>query len=127
MSRSVARQGRTANLIHIIGTTREDFAEVAMAIRANAVDNPNATLRKPMTREDYFAAPMLADLIRAGVHAFKIEGRQRSRAYVQTVVSAFRAAIDSTIAGQSPRIADLVALTEGRKQTEGALKSKKWR
>jgi acetyl-CoA acetyltransferase len=47
--------------MHLYGTTREDFAEVAMAIRANAVDNPNATLRKPMTREDYFAAPMLAD------------------------------------------------------------------
>jgi acetyl-CoA acetyltransferase len=47
--------------MHLYGTTREDFAEVAMAIRANAVTNPNATLRKPMTREDYFNAPMLAD------------------------------------------------------------------
>jgi acetyl-CoA acetyltransferase len=47
--------------MHLYGTTREDFAEVAMAIRANAVSNPNALLRQPMTREDYFRAPMLAD------------------------------------------------------------------
>jgi acetyl-CoA acetyltransferase len=47
--------------MHLYGTTREDFAEVALSTRANAVTNPNATLRKPLTREDYFAAPMLAD------------------------------------------------------------------
>jgi acetyl-CoA acetyltransferase len=47
--------------MHLYGTTREDFAEVAMAIRANAVSNPNATLRQPLTREDYFKAPLLAD------------------------------------------------------------------
>jgi putative protease len=29
--------------------------------------------------------------------------------------------------GQEPKLADLVALTEGQKQTEGALKTKKWR
>ena len=35
--------------MHLYGTSREDFAEVAMAIRANAVSNPNALLRQPMT------------------------------------------------------------------------------
>lgn len=73
------------------------------------------------------AAPMLPELIAAGVHAFKIEGRQRSRAYVRKVVGAFREAVDSIMAGEEPRLADLVALTEGQKQTEGALKTKKWR
>ena len=47
--------------MHLYGTSREDFAEVALSTRANAVDNPHATLRKPLTRDDYFAAPMLAD------------------------------------------------------------------
>jgi len=47
--------------MHLYGTTREHFAEIAMSARANAVNNPEARLRKPMTREDYFAAPMLAD------------------------------------------------------------------
>ncbi|SIT77068.1 ubiquinone anaerobic biosynthesis protein UbiU [Pontibaca methylaminivorans] len=70
---------------------------------------------------------MLPGLIGAGVHAFKIEGRQRSRAYVRKVVGAFRAAVDQVLAGQEPALADLVALTEGQKQTEGAFKTKKWR
>lgn len=73
------------------------------------------------------ASAMLPELIRAGVHAFKIEGRQRSKAYVKKVVAAFRAAVDSIVAGEEPRLADLVALTEGQKQTEGALKTKTWR
>ncbi|WP_421855660.1 ubiquinone anaerobic biosynthesis protein UbiU [Oricola sp.] len=72
-------------------------------------------------------AHLLPDLIGAGVHAFKIEGRQRSRAYVRSVVSAFREAVDAVLSGGEPKIADLVALTEGQKQTEGAFKTKKWR
>ncbi|MCC7428039.1 MAG: U32 family peptidase [Alphaproteobacteria bacterium] len=70
---------------------------------------------------------LLPDLIRSGVHAFKIEGRQRSRAYVKSVVSAFRTSVDAILAGSEPQLDDLVALTEGRKQTEGAFKSKAWR
>ena len=72
-------------------------------------------------------AALLPALMEAGVDAFKIEGRQRSRAYVQSVVSTFRAAIDRTLAGETPAVASLIALTEGQKQTEGAFKTKKWR
>lgn len=72
-------------------------------------------------------APLLPDLIWAGVHAFKIEGRQRSRAYIKSVVGAFRQMVDAVLAGEEPRLADLLALTEGQKQTEGAFKTKKWR
>jgi len=70
---------------------------------------------------------LLPALIEAGVDAFKIEGRQRSRAYVKSVVSAFRKAVDDVLGGQQPELADLIALTEGQKQTEGAFKTKKWR
>lgn len=70
---------------------------------------------------------MLPALMEAGVHAFKIEGRQRSRAYVKAVVGAFRKSVDAVLAGGDPGFADLLALTEGRKQTEGAFKSKTWR
>lgn len=73
------------------------------------------------------AAAMLGELIAAGVHAFKIEGRQRSKAYVRKVVAAFREAVDAIADGREPQLADLVALTEGQKQTEGALKTKRWR
>ena len=38
---------------------------------------------------------ILPDLIAAGVRAFKIEGRQRGRAYVTSVVTAFRQALDA--------------------------------
>lgn len=71
--------------------------------------------------------PLLPDLMRAGVTALKIEGRQRSRAYVQAVVSAFRRAIDSLMEGRDPQLADLVALTEGGRETQGAFASKRWR
>lgn len=70
---------------------------------------------------------LLPELIDAGVHAFKIEGRQRSKSYVRNVVSAFRAAVDDIQAGRQANIADLVALTEGQKQTQGAFETKKWR
>ncbi|NDW44586.1 peptidase U32 family protein [Ruegeria sp. PrR005] len=70
---------------------------------------------------------LLPELIDAGVHAFKIEGRQRSKSYVRGVVSAFRQAVDDIRAGRQANIADLVALTEGQKQTQGAFETKKWR
>ena len=70
---------------------------------------------------------LLADLIGSGVHAFKIEGRQRSRAYVRAVVASFRRSVDAIRAGRAPGHADLVALSEGSRQTEGAFKTKAWR
>ena len=70
---------------------------------------------------------LLPELIEAGVHAFKIEGRQRSKSYVRGVVRAFRAAVDDIRAGRAANMADPVALTEGQKQTQGAFETKKWR
>ena len=70
---------------------------------------------------------LLPDLMRAGVTALKIEGRQRSRAYVKSVVSAFRKAVDDIMAGRDAAFTSLLALTEGRRETEGAFPSKRWR
>jgi putative protease len=70
---------------------------------------------------------LLPDLMRAGVTALKIEGRQRSRAYVKAVVSAFRRAVDEILAGRDPSLASLITLTEGTRETEGAFRSKVWR
>ncbi|MDP2739907.1 MAG: peptidase U32 family protein [Pseudorhodobacter sp.] len=94
--------------------------------RYNAPNRPDAyyAFEEPISLN---LSGLLPALIEAGVDAFKIEGRQRSRAYVKSVVSAFRKAIDETLAGQEPYLADLLALTEGQKQTEGAFKTKKWR
>ena len=65
--------------------------------------------------------------MRAGVSALKIEGRQRSRAYVRAVVSAFRQEVDGIMAGREPTLESLVALSEGQRETQGAFRSKKWR
>lgn len=70
---------------------------------------------------------LLPDLITAGVTALKIEGRQRSKAYIRSVVSSFREAIDAYALGQTPDISNLISLTEGHKETQGAFPSKKWR
>jgi putative protease len=87
-------------------------------------------------RQEYYAfeepvslnlTRLLPDLMRAGVTALKIEGRQRSRAYVKAVVSAFRQAVDAYSDGGEPDISDLLALTEGHRETQGAFRSKTWR
>lgn len=70
---------------------------------------------------------LLPDLMRAGVTALKIEGRQRSRAYVKAVVSAFRKAVDGILAGHEAGLSSLLALTEGSRETQGAFRSKTWR
>jgi putative protease len=90
----------------------------------------------PGKKEGYYAfeepvslnlSALLPDLIKAGVTALKIEGRQRAKAYVQAVVSAFRHAVDDYMEGKTPRMTDLLALTEGHKETQGAFQSKRWR
>jgi collagenase-like PrtC family protease len=70
---------------------------------------------------------LLPDLMRAGVTALKIEGRQRSRAYVKAAVSTFRKAVDDIMAGREAGLASLLALTEGHRETQGAFRSKTWR
>ena len=69
---------------------------------------------------------MLPALRKAGVKALKIEGRQRGKAYVAQVVSAFRQAVDAVARGETPPGNDLTALTEGGRQTAGAYE-KTWR
>ncbi len=69
---------------------------------------------------------ILPELIRAGVTAFKIEGRQRGRAYVAAVVQAFRQGVDAVLAGRPLPAIDLDRVTEGGRQTTGAYE-KAWR
>ena len=69
---------------------------------------------------------ILPQLKQAGVTALKIEGRQRSRAYVTQVVRAFRTVLDALGRGEpTPRI-DLSGVVEGQKETFGAYR-KGWR
>ena len=69
---------------------------------------------------------LLPDLARVGVRAIKIEGRQRSPAYVAQVTRVWRAAIDKVLAGadrftiQPAWMAELDKVSEGRSHTLGA-------
>lgn len=69
---------------------------------------------------------MLPALMDAGVTALKIEGRQRGKAYVAEVVSAFRRAVDAAALGEQPESAHLSPMTEGGRQSTGAYE-KGWR
>jgi len=69
---------------------------------------------------------LLPELTAAGVTALKIEGRQRGRAYVSQVVSAFRRAVDAAAAGEPVPADALMELSEGQRETPGAY-DKSWR
>jgi acetyl-CoA acetyltransferase len=47
--------------MHRFGETREHYAEVAIATRLYASTRETALMRRPLTLEDYLAAPMVAD------------------------------------------------------------------
>jgi len=63
---------------------------------------------------------LLPELMAAGVTALKIEGRQRGRAYVSQVVTAFRDAVDAAAEGRDVRVDELVTISEGQRDTTGA-------
>lgn len=52
-----------------------------------------------MSAKDLCALPFLDQLIEAGIHSFKIEGRNRNPQYVAETVACYREAIDSYFAG----------------------------
>ncbi len=78
----------TDNYMRRFGATREDFGRIAVSQRANAMCNPNAMLRKPMSLEDYMdarpiAAPIhLLDCVMpcAGGEGFLVMREERAEA-----------------------------------------------
>ncbi len=72
---------------------------------------------------------LLPELVRAGISGLKIEGRQRGRAYVASVVATYRQALDAVLAGGRPGNQEreaLADLAEGGRGTTGAY-SRGWR
>jgi putative protease len=75
---------------------------------------------------------LLPELMRLGVAAIKIEGRQRSPAYVRDATRVWRAAIDACAADRARFAvredwrARLDALAEGQQHTLGAF-NRRWR
>lgn len=77
----------TANYMRTYGAKREDFGRIAVAQRTNALRNPNALFKKPMTMEEYMAARPISDPIHlldcvmpcAGAEGFLVMSEQRAR------------------------------------------------
>ncbi len=69
---------------------------------------------------------ILPQLKAAGVTALKIEGRQRSRAYVTQVVRTFRVTLDALARNEPMPPIDLSGIVEGQRETSGAYR-KGWR
>ena len=47
--------------MHLYGTRRDAFAEIAISSRENAMNRPKAQKRTPLTKDDYFSARMIAE------------------------------------------------------------------
>ncbi len=77
----------TRNYMEKFGATREDFGRVCVAQRQNALANPSALLRKPLTLEDYMSARPVADPLHlfdcvmpcAGAEAFLVMSIERAK------------------------------------------------
>jgi acetyl-CoA acetyltransferase len=77
----------TANYMRTFGARREDFGRIAVAQRSNALKNPNAMFKKPLTLEGYMGARPIADPIHlfdcvmpcAGAEAFLVMSEARAR------------------------------------------------
>ncbi len=55
----------TQRYMHEYGATAESLAEIALTMRKHAVNNPNAMFYdKPITSEDYFNSPFIAEPLR---------------------------------------------------------------
>lgn len=59
---------------------------------------------------DYLGIRHIAEMVRAGVHAFKIEGRMKGPDYVYNVVSCYRAVLDAACEGRELASGELDAL-----------------
>src|SRR5699024_9758870 len=53
----------TQHYMHQSGASREDFGKLCVAQRQNALHNPNALMKKPLTLEQYLAARPISDPI----------------------------------------------------------------
>ena len=77
----------TAHYMRRYGATREDFGRIAVAQRANALKNPNAIMKKPLTLDEYLRAKAVSDPIHlfdcvmpcAGADAFLVMSEARAR------------------------------------------------
>ncbi len=77
----------TANYMRTYGAKREDFGRIAVDQRTNALRNPNALFKKPLTLDEYMGARSISDPIHlfdcvmpcGGAEAFLVMREERAR------------------------------------------------
>ena len=77
----------TANYMRTFGAQREDFGRIAVSQRSNALKNPHAMFKKPLTLDEYMNGRPIADPIHlfdcvmpcAGAEAFLVMTEARAR------------------------------------------------
>jgi acetyl-CoA acetyltransferase len=77
----------TAYYMRTYGAKPEDFGKLCVAQRANALHNPHALFKKPLTLEEYLGARLVADPLRlfdcvmpcAGADAFLVMSEDRAK------------------------------------------------
>lgn len=77
----------TDRYMHEFGATREDFGKICIAQRENALQNPNAIMKKPLTMDQYLNARPISDPIAlfdcvmpcAGAEAFLVTSEDFAR------------------------------------------------
>ena len=77
----------TAHYMQTCGAKREDFGRIAVDQRSNALKNPNALMKKPLSIEQYLSAKVISDPIHlfdcvmpcAGADAFLVMSEAKAR------------------------------------------------
>jgi acetyl-CoA acetyltransferase len=77
----------TAHYMRTFGARREDFGKLCVAQRSNALSNPHALFKKPLTLSEYMEARPVAEPLHlfdcvmpcAGAEAFLVMRRERAR------------------------------------------------
>lgn len=77
----------TAHYMQAYGAKREDFGRIAVDQRSNALKNPNALMKKPLSLDEYMTAKAISDPIHlfdcvmpcAGADAFLVMSESKAR------------------------------------------------
>lgn len=114
-----------------MGYALEDSAgRVLAGVRPDELDPRRRRERagdRLLCPRDYLSVGHVAELVRAGVAALKIEGRMKAPDYVFNVVRAYRSALDEVAAGRAPEVralTDRLARSFNRGFTDGYLRGR---
>jgi acetyl-CoA acetyltransferase len=109
----------TRRHMELYGTTYDHLGMVAVKTRRNAVDNPRAQLRKPITLEEHHASPMICDPFRLfdiclesdGACAVVVTSVERSRECAKPPVGILAAA-HGGVTGPGRDLSDVIGQQE---------------